>query len=66
MPLVIYTGWFHSPDRLKAEYLDVYGGIYVEIVSSDRFDEVTDLNTTYLGQTNMARGREVRTKENFP
>ena len=28
-----------SPDRLKAEYLDVYEGVYAEIVSSDRFDE---------------------------
>ena len=31
-----------SPDRLKAEYLDVYEGVYAEIVSSDRFDEDTD------------------------
>ena len=27
-----------SPDRLKTEYLDVYKGVYAEIVSSDRFD----------------------------
>ena len=27
-----------SPDRLKAEYLDVYEGVYAEIVSSDRID----------------------------
>ena len=37
-----------SPDRLKAEYLNVYGGVYAEIVSSDRFDEDTDLSTMYL------------------
>ena len=42
-----------SPDKLKAEYLDVYEGVYAEIVSSDRFDEDTDLSTTYLGQTDM-------------
>ena len=28
-----------SPDRLKAEYLDVYKRVYAEITSSDRFDE---------------------------
>ena len=39
-----------SPDRLKEEYLDVYEGVYAEIVSLDRFDEDTDLSTTYLGQ----------------
>ena len=35
-------------DRLKAEYLDVYEGVYAKVVSSDRFDEDTDLSTTYL------------------
>ena len=34
-----------SPDKLKAENLDVYKGVYTEIVSSDRFDEDTDLCT---------------------
>ena len=55
-----------SPDRLKAEYLDVYEGVYAEIVSSDRFDEDTDLSTTYLGQIDMTRNTEVKTEENFP
>ena len=42
-----------SPDRLKAEYLDVYEGVYADIVSSNRFDEDTDLSTMYLGQIDM-------------
>ena len=32
-----------SLDRLKAEYLDVYEGVYAEIISTDRFDEDTEL-----------------------
>ena len=44
-----------SPDRLKAEYLDVYAGVYAKVVSSDRFDEDTDLSTMYLGQIDMTR-----------
>ena len=55
-----------SPDRLKAEYLDVYEGVYAEIVSSDRFDEDTDLSTMYLGQIDMTRNTEVKAEENFP
>ena len=39
-----------SPDRLKADYLDIYGGVYAEIVSSNRFDEDTYLSTMYLGK----------------
>ena len=55
-----------SPDKLKSEYLDVYEGIYAEIVSSDRFDEDTDLSTTYLGQRDMTRDTYVKAEENFP
>ena len=54
-----------SSDKPKSEYLDVYEGIHAEIVISDRFDEDTDLSTTYLGQTNMTRDTEVKTEENF-
>ena len=55
-----------SSAKLKSEYLDMYEGIYAEIVSSDRFDEDTDLSTTYLGQMDMTRDMEVKAKENFP
>ena len=55
-----------SPDKLIAEYLDVYEGVYPDIVSSDRFDEDTDLSTTYLGQIDMTRNTEVKAEENFP
>ena len=49
-----------SPDRLKAEYLDVYEGVYAEVVSSYRFDEDTDLSTMYLGQIDMTSNTEVK------
>ena len=55
-----------SPDRLKAEYLDVYEGVYVKVISTDRFDEDTDLSTTYLGQVDMTRYTEVKAEENIP
>ena len=55
-----------SPDKLKSEYLDVYEGVYAEIVISDRFDEDTDLSTTYLGQIDITRDMEVKAEENFP
>ena len=55
-----------SSTKLRSEYLDLYEGIYVEIVSSDRFDEDTDLSTTYLGQTDMTRDMKGKAEENFP
>ena len=37
-------------DVLKEEYLDVYEGIQSQIVITTRFDEKSDLSTTYLGK----------------
>ena len=54
-----------SPNKLKADYLDVYEGVYAEVISTDRFDEDTDLSTTYLGQVNMTRDTEVKAEESF-
>ena len=55
-----------SPTKLKADYLDVYEGVYAEVVSTDRFDEDTDLSTAYLGQVNMTRDTDVKAEESFP
>ena len=35
------------PQKLQEEYMDIYEGIHSEIVSSNRFDENSDLSTTY-------------------
>ena len=42
-----------SIDRSKEEYLDKYEGIRPEILNSTRFDENSDLSTTYLGKINI-------------
>ena len=55
-----------SPEKLKADYLDVYEGVYAEVISTDRFDEDMDLSTTYLGQVDMTRSMEVKAEVNFP
>ena len=54
-----------SPEKLKVEYLDVYEGVYAKVISTDRFDEDTDLSTTYLGQVDKNRNIEVKAEENF-
>ena len=54
-----------SPDKLKAEYLDVYEGMYAEVISTDRFDKDMDLSITYLGEVDMTRNTEVKAEENF-
>ena len=55
-----------SPEKLKAECLDVYEGMYAKVLSTHRSDEEMDLSTTYLGQVDMTRNIEVKAEENFP
>ena len=55
-----------SPEKLKSDNLDVYKGVYAKVISADRFDEDTDLSTTYLGQVAMARDTKVKAEESFP
>ena len=55
-----------SPEKLKAEYLDVYEGVYAEVISTDRFDEDRDVSSTYSGQVDITRRIEVKAEENFP
>ena len=55
-----------NPDTLKAKYLDLYEDVYAEIIYTNRFDENSDLSTTYLGQTKMTRDTKIKAEEGFP
>ena len=54
------------PDVTKARYLDVYEDIYAEMVYSRKFDENSDLSTTYLGKADMTRNSKIKAEERFP
>ena len=55
-----------SLDRSKEEYLDRYEGVKSEIVDTTRFDENSDLSTTYLGKVNMTCDKVLIVEEKFP
>ena len=54
------------PDVSKSRYLDVYEGVYAEMVYGNKFNESLDLSTMYLGQTKMTRDTKIRAEERFP
>ena len=54
------------PDIVKSKYLDVYEGVYAEMVYANKFNENSDLSTTYLGQTKMMRDTKIKAEEKFP
>ena len=54
------------PQKLQEEYMDIYEGIQSEIVCSNRFDENSDLSTTYLGRVDKENKNKLRAEESFP
>ena len=54
------------PDITMARYLEVYEDIYAEMVYASKFDENSDLSTTYLRQADMTRSSKIKAEERFP
>ena len=54
------------PDITKSRYLDVYEGIYAEMVYANKFNENSALSMMYLGQMNMTRDTKIKAEERFP
>ena len=52
------------PQKLQEEYMEIYEGIKSDIVSSNRFDENSDLSTTYLGRVDK-RDQQLKAEESF-
>ena len=46
--------------------MDIYEGIHSEIVSSNRFDENSDLSSTYLGKVDKENQHMLKAEESFP
>ena len=44
----------------------MYEGIYAERVYTNKYNENSDLSTTYLGQTRMTRDTKIKAEERFP
>ena len=56
-----------TPQKLQKEYMDIYEGIHSDIVSSNRFDENSDISTIYLGMIENRRNQDkLKAEESFP
>ena len=56
-----------TPQKLQEKYIYIYEGIYSDIVSSNRFDENSDISTTYLEKTgNKENQDKLKAAESFP
>ena len=62
---ILHLDFGPTPDVLREEYLDVYEGIQSEILNTTRFDENSDLRTTYLGRADKSKNSRIKTKESF-
>ena len=55
-----------TPNILKEEYLEIYKGIQSEILNTTRFDENSDISTTYLGKSDKSKNDKLKAEESFP
>ena len=55
-----------NPETMRSNYLDIYDGVYADIVYTNRSDESLDLSTTYLGKTTITRETKIKVEEKFP
>ena len=55
-----------TPHKLQEEYMDIYEGIHSEVVSSNRFDENSDISTTYLERGNKEMKNTLKAEESLP
>ena len=44
----------------------MYEGTQSEILNATRFDENTDLSTTYLGKADRSQNKKIKAEESFP
>ena len=51
---------------LREEYLDINKGIQSDILNTTRFDEDSDLSTTYLGKSDRSKNDKIKAEESFP
>ena len=54
-----------TSEKLKEEYLEVYKGIQSETLRTTRFDENSDLCTTYLERINITKTSKIKMEESF-
>ena len=55
-----------NPEIIKSNCLDMYERVHADVVHMNRFDENSDLSTTYLGQTKMTRETKIKVEEKIP
>ena len=63
---VIEIDFGNTPDKLKGEYLDMYDRVKSEVLSTTKFDENSDLSTTYLGRIYITRLDKIKAEDKFP
>ena len=55
-----------TPQKLQEEYMDIYEGIHSDIVSSNRFDQNSDISITYLGKIESKGNQDkLKAEESF-
>ena len=63
---ILEIDYGNIPEKLREDYLDMNVGIWSELISTTRFDENSDLSTTYLDRVDTTRPSKIKAKKKFP
>ena len=50
----------NNSDKFRRVYLEMYEGFQSKVLHSTRFDQSSNLGTTYLGKTDMTRATKIK------
>ena len=51
----LYLDFGETPEKLKAEYMDICEGVEADLLDTIKSDENSDLGKIYFGEENMSR-----------
>ena len=63
---IIEVDFDDTPETLRGDYLEMYKGNQLEVISTTRFDKNSNLSTAYLGKINITRASKIQVEEKFP
>ena len=55
---IIELDFGNTPDKLNGEYLDMHDGVKSKVLCTTKFNENSNLSTTYLGRIDMTRSEK--------
>ena len=55
-----------NSERLKQDYLDIFEGFRLDVIHTDKYNENSEIGTTYLGTSKLRRQDDLKAEHKVP